>query len=884
MAEKTSAIMLGKEFRTLFDSGALGGLSDRGLLEQFNRGDKSSEAAFAMVVERHGPMVLRVCRHLLRDGHLTEDAFQVTFLLLARRARAIDNPDALAGWLHRVARRVALRALAGIRRRNERERPASREIALEQADPLERDELCAMVHEEIDRLADGHRSPIVLCALEGLSHEQAAERLRWPVGTVKSRLARGRRRLESRLARRGLVPAVALAAGAAGTSAWSAPVPVTLAVATVRAAFASVTATAKGAGSVSAAGSRSIGMMVRHELVLAAAKATLVGGAVVAAGAAVALVAWTLASAPPRGRPAQVVELALPPKPASTERPTVVPRTDAKSAQEAKRAGTVFVPRPPAAVQDNLAVGRHLYRRSDFGKLVDRAIAGGVRFLLKQQRDDGSWTDLMPEAKTGLTSLVTLALLRAGERPNSPAVRKALGYLRGFRPDDLRSTYAVALQTQVFAAALPETDRSRIAANVAWLQRAQIKPGNGQGPPGAWTYSDAERARKGDNSNSHYALLALLAALESGVAVTPAVWESARSYWEHSQRPDGSWAYTFDLPRPTATMTCAGISSLVIAGPGRSDDESVQAATIQNCGKARPDRGLHAGLDWLESHFRADENFGFGKQWRFYYLDALESVGRLTGLRFIGQHDWYRSVAMELLRDQDRPGGFWQGEFVEKDQVLATSFALLFLANGRMPVLINKLRHAPPDDWDNDPDDIRNLVSIVARDWKYPLTWQICDLRRATVPDLLRAPILFLSGHKAPEFTPSETQTLRAYAERGGVIFAEACCASAQFDTGFKNLMRELFPAQEDELKPLRGDHPLWVARHSLSSATTPLLGIHRGSRLLVIYSPKDLSCYWNQSPRSPLEPAVITAVKVGQNVIDHVTGRKLPPDKLSER
>ena len=217
--------------------GALGAMPDRSLLDHFARGGEAAEAAFATLVERHGPMVLRVCRHVLADGHLAEDAFQVTFLLLARRARTIHDPDALAGWLHRVARRVALRARAGCHRVKEREERRAAEIAVADDDRLQRDELCAIVHEEIDRLADAQRLPILLCALEGLSHEEAAQRLRWPLGTVKSRLVRGRRSLQSRLARRGLAPALALAAGIADTQASALPVPLVLAMATTKAAI-----------------------------------------------------------------------------------------------------------------------------------------------------------------------------------------------------------------------------------------------------------------------------------------------------------------------------------------------------------------------------------------------------------------------------------------------------------------------------------------------------------------------------------------------------------------------------------------------------------------------------------------------------------------------
>ena len=220
---------------------------------------------------------------------------------------------------------------------------------------------------------------------------------------------------------------------------------------------------------------------------------------------------------------------------------------------------------------------------------------------------------------------------------------------------------------------------------------------------------------------------------------------------------------------------------------------------------------------------------------------------------------------------------------IESNNVLATSFALLFLAEGRAPVLINKLRHGPAGDWDNDPDDVGNLVGIVSKDWKTLLTWQMVDSSKATVPDLLRAPILFINGHKAPEFTPAERQNLREYVERGGVIVAEACCGSAEFDAGFRNLMKLMFPKQQEQLQPLPDDHPIWRSRHRLTAEMHPLLGIPRGFRTAVIYSPKDLSCDWNQAERVRDNAEVKQAIRVGQNVIDYVTNRTLPPDKLSE-
>ena len=126
---------------------------------------------------------------------------------------------------------------------------------------------------------------------------------------------------------------------------------------------------------------------------------------------------------------------------------------------------------------------------------VERAIRDGTRYLKQEQRADGSWDDANTQARTGTTSLVTLALLTAGERPDSPVIRKALDHLRRFGPDAARSTYAIALQTMVFAAAEPERDQLRIAANVDWLEAAQIKPGQ-HGPRAAGPTSRGAQRRR----------------------------------------------------------------------------------------------------------------------------------------------------------------------------------------------------------------------------------------------------------------------------------------------------------------------------------------------------------------------------------------------------
>ena len=159
--------------------------------------------AFAALVERHGPMVLRVCRHSA-DPNDVEDAFQATFLILVKKARSLWVRESLGPWLHRVAHRVATRARFSAARLREHERRTAATRPTLVCERGDWDELLSLLHEEIDRLPERYRVPVVLCDLQGLTHEKAARHLGWPVGTVKSRLARGRELLRGRLSRRGL--------------------------------------------------------------------------------------------------------------------------------------------------------------------------------------------------------------------------------------------------------------------------------------------------------------------------------------------------------------------------------------------------------------------------------------------------------------------------------------------------------------------------------------------------------------------------------------------------------------------------------------------------------------------------------------------------------
>jgi len=180
-------------------------LPDERLLALFlDSGRDEAEAAFRTVVVRHGPMVLGVCRHVLSQHHDAEDAFQATFIALARKADTIKDRRVLARWLYEVAYRTALRAKMNAHRKRALERQGAEMSVTTFHSDAGWNELRPVLHDELSRLPDKYRTPVVLCYLEGKTNEEAAELLRWPVGTVKGRLSRARELLRSRLLRRGL--------------------------------------------------------------------------------------------------------------------------------------------------------------------------------------------------------------------------------------------------------------------------------------------------------------------------------------------------------------------------------------------------------------------------------------------------------------------------------------------------------------------------------------------------------------------------------------------------------------------------------------------------------------------------------------------------------
>lgn len=290
-------------------------LSDGRLLECFVA--CRDQAAFEALVRRHGAMVFGVCRRILRHHQDAEDAFQATFLVLARKAGSV-RAATMANWLYGVAYQVAVKARALAGRQRARERQVSDMPERESTPEAQWTELEPLLDEELSRLPDRYRLPVVLCDLEGKKLKEAAQQLGWRPGTLAGRLFRARQLLAKRLARHGpLLPAGLLATTLTLNAAAAVPAP--LLVSTVKAASLCAAGPAASAGLVSgtvaALTKGALQRMLLIKLRIASAVMLTVAGMVFLASAA-----WyATPAAPPGGAPA------VPPPPAVVAPPDIVP-------------------------------------------------------------------------------------------------------------------------------------------------------------------------------------------------------------------------------------------------------------------------------------------------------------------------------------------------------------------------------------------------------------------------------------------------------------------------------------------------------------------------------------------------------------------------------
>ena len=581
---------------------------------------------------------------------------------------------------------------------------------------------------------------------------------------------------------------------------------------------------------------------------------------------------------------------------------------------------------PPAAPQEELV------------EKVRKSIDRGVRYLEKQQSPQGNWEgivlNIIATLDGGATSLVTLALLNCGVKPEERVVARALDYLRTLPP---KKTYVVALQTMVFAEARQAKDLPLIQRNADWLVATAIGYQNGAGQLEGWSYPAAQIA---DNSNTQYALLGLYAAKQAGAKIDPRVWKQIQNYYSRHLRDDppnaGYWMYHNLDNKPSFTMTVAGVCGLVIAGMGMdTSEQQLDEATgvAARCGVYAADSEVAKGMNWVGRHFNfevVEKRLGKSDLYNFY---GLERLGRLSGQRFLGTHDWYREGCERLIANQALMN---DGSFTDTGLggtgILPTSFALLFLSKGRTPILVSKFawgdaqndatgftevpRKGDPAglvNWNRKHADARHMVEFASRELfkGAPLAWQVFDPRRRSfdpeparglstddkireeVGILLQSPVLYLTGHGPLTFVGLGKEpltvhelVLQRYVQEGGFLFAEACCGDPQFTQSFLRLMKRLFP--ENDFRPLPNEHAIWTMMPGVVPKDFPdLQGLERGCRTVAVFSPSPLAGYWEEHRFMPADGRVPKnrgekAFCLSRNVIAYATGLETPKPRLT--
>jgi hypothetical protein len=480
---------------------------------------------------------------------------------------------------------------------------------------------------------------------------------------------------------------------------------------------------------------------------------------------------------------------------------------------------------------------------------VNDAVRRGIQAVRHNLRLARQWGNV------GYSAIGVMALVNAGVSPDDAVVADAIKIVVNNAETAALDRYARAYNAGVvnmMLAMLKNPKYEKLARSMT--QRLQSY----QAPGGGW--GDTSFV---DFSRTQFALLGLKAAEEMGISVPARVYTSAKHFVDTGRNADGSWGYQPRSGSGYGSMTAAGVGSLFIANEQVAKNSNI-------CGQPIADQGLKAGLKWLGEHFTVRGNPMAGA-YHYYYLYALERIGVMTNQRFIGGHDWYREGAAFLVREQ-LPNGQWQA-----NEPLATEFALLFLAKGRAPVVLQKLQHG--DDWDPDPYDAKDLVQAASLELRTQMSCQYVD-QSATARDLLAAPILYLQGHKRFAFTPDFRAALKDFIDQGGFVFASACCGSEEFDKSFRLEMKLLFPDAAFERLP--ENHEIFQNINDANAIT--MEGLNTGCRTAVIYAPHDLCCAWGECKGCTDKQALRRdATALGINMINYALGFKDLRDKLSD-
>ena len=497
-----------------------------------------------------------------------------------------------------------------------------------------------------------------------------------------------------------------------------------------------------------------------------------------------------------------------------------------------------------AAHQTPSAGSRELLR-------IKKAIARGVDYLLGQEVN-GNWDPDLNGRRSimlgGESALVLESLLQVEQSLHLPQVyifnsrmRAAISYVAKLRTP---TTYVASFQANDMNL-LPAKRQYHDA--LLWDMRYLI----GAEAAGAYSYQNPRAQGFGrgfsrwDNSNSQYGVLGMWACADSGLEVPAFYWRAVAYHWHHTQLSSGAWVYTqgrgsgwgrgfMGNPR---TMTPAGLASLFIADSYTSSSFAL---------KTQPDKSLLNGLSWVNRHFSpGNENL--------YEMYGDERVALASGLKYFGSADWYRAMANVLLNAQHRNGSWSPGfALADRDRLIGTAYALLILARGMNPILINKLQYTPQQygSWNDRPWDAANFTAWVSRTYETAMNWQVVNVE-APARQWADAPLLLITGSQDPHFTAADLVKLEQYIDAGGMVFSSSDADSPAFTRAMERYATEIGHGRF-QVRKLAATSAIYSMQPWYHLRSPPfLLGVWNGVRYVWIISPQDFGAIWQRRSTS---------------------------------
>ena len=530
-------------------------------------------------------------------------------------------------------------------------------------------------------------------------------------------------------------------------------------------------------------------------------------------------------TAPPTTQSDQSIDIPPPPPATQPEVSINLPPPPPPVPQEPKR-----VPATRPTVKQDIPVENGITDAQ-----IGAAISKGVDYLLG--KFSGAELTGSYEHYEGLDTLTVYALMQAELATHDkrldihgPFMMDAIEAMKKFPMASDYVTYARALRATALALYDRPQDHWLIREDVNYLLSSQER--------GEFTYNN-EFARGSnfsfwDNSNSQYGLLGIWSGSEVGIQVPLDFWRDVRAHWTKYQLKDGEWTYRADQTDPSRSMTLAGIASLFVA-----QDYLDGSDYGDQVGRAPFQPALDRALKWLESEDNSVIALPQSADFYTYYsLYGLERTGLASGFKFYGDHDWYRQCAAEILAAQSTDGA-WGNTGDSFDTVVDTAFSMLFLARGRHPILMNKLRY--DGDWANRPRDAANLARFASAELERPLNWQIVPLSRDW-QDWSDSPILYMAGDKPPQLSDDDKRKFKEYIENGGMLLTQADGSHSEFTNYVQALGKELFP--QYSWGELPASHPLFSVSYHVTDKP-PVQAITNGSRILMLHFPTDISKVW---------------------------------------